>query len=185
MAGINQPQPDTPGINLHDRLHEVLPESALRLLFEQSPDAILLIDGEVFVDCNQAAVEMLGYSGKGELLSTRPSDLSPPLQPDGRSSFEKSNEMIATALERGSHRFEWVCTRADGSVLPVEVLLTAITVEGRQILYSVWRDISRRKGAELDRSKAEEALLSQTRNPHLDHETRRMPFVQDRVASSK
>ena len=105
---------------------------------------------------------MLGYTGKGELLSTRPSELSPPLQPDGRSSFDKADEMIATALERGSHRFEWVCARADGSVLPVEVLLTAITIDGRQILYSVWRDISRRKGAELDRSKAEEALHSQT-----------------------
>ncbi|MCM3905879.1 MAG: PAS domain S-box protein [Pyrinomonadaceae bacterium] len=162
MAAINQPQRDTQGINLQDRLHEVLPESALRLLFERSPDPILLIDGEVFADCNQAAVEMLGYTGKGELLSTRPSELSPPLQPDGRSSFEKADEMIATAIERGSHRFEWVCARADGSVLPVEVLLTAITIDGRQILYSVWRDISRRKGAELDRSKAEQALLSQT-----------------------
>lgn len=130
MAGINQPQRDAQGIKLHDRLHEVLPESALRLLFERSPDAILLIDGPELVDCNPAAVEMLGYDGREKLLSTRPSELSPPLQPDGRSSFEKADEMIATALARGSHRFEWVCTRADGTVLPVEILLTAITLEG-------------------------------------------------------
>jgi PAS domain-containing protein len=75
MAAINQPQPTT-GLDLHDRLHAILPESALRLLFERSPDPILLIDGEVFVDCNQAAVEMLRYASKIDLLSARPSDLS-------------------------------------------------------------------------------------------------------------
>ena len=34
--------------------------------------------------------------------------------------------MIAIALERGSHRFEWLAKRRDGSEFPVEVLLTAI-----------------------------------------------------------
>ncbi len=162
MTGINQSQRDAEGIKLHGRGHELLPESALRLLFERSPDASLLIDGGEFADCNQAAVEMFGYASKSDLLATIPSRLSPPKQPDGRSSLEKADEMIARAFETGSHRCEWVCTRSDGSVLPVEIFLTAITVAGRQILYSVWRDISRRQGAELDRSKAEEALLSQT-----------------------
>ncbi len=37
---------------------------------------------------------------------------------------------------------------ADGSVLPVEVLLTAIPLDDRQILYTVWRDITKRKRAE-------------------------------------
>jgi PAS domain S-box-containing protein len=134
--------------DLHKPAHEMLPESTLKLLFERSADAILLIDGDVFVDCNQAAVQMLQYSSKEELLSTHPSVFSPPFQPDGRSSFEKANEMIATALGRGNHRFEWMLKLADGSVLPVEVLLTAIPLDGRQILYTVWRNITKRKRAE-------------------------------------
>ena len=97
---------------------------AYRELFERSADAILIIEGDAFIDCNQATVNMLRYQNKAELLQTHPLDLSPPTQPDGRESFEKANEMIAIAFERGSHRFEWAPKRADGEVFPVEVLLT-------------------------------------------------------------
>ncbi len=79
--------------NIHKPAHEMLPENTLNLLFERSADAILLIDGGIFVDCNQAAVQMLQYSSKEELLSTHPSALSPPFQTAGRSLFE-ANEMI-------------------------------------------------------------------------------------------
>jgi len=100
-------------------------------MFERSTDAILILDGETFVDCNEATVKMLRYRNKSELLQTHPSDLSPPVQPDGRSSFEKASEMIATAIEKGSHRFEWMHRRADGEDFPVEVLLT-FDPRGRQ-----------------------------------------------------
>ena len=107
-----------------------------RELFERSADAILIIDGGAFVDCNQATVEMLRYHDKARILRTHPSELSPPLQPDGQDSFTKANEMIATALAEGSHRFEWDHLRADGEIFPVEVLLTAVPREGRQVLHN-------------------------------------------------
>ncbi|QDU68148.1 hybrid sensor histidine kinase/response regulator [Engelhardtia mirabilis] len=119
-----------------------------RELFERSADAILIIEGETFVDCNQATVRMLRYGSKGEVLETHPSELSPPTQPDGRDSFEKANEMMAIAFERGSHRFEWDHKRADGEVFPVEVLLTAVSEPGRRSLHVVWRDITTRKHLE-------------------------------------
>jgi PAS domain S-box-containing protein len=134
--------------NLHKTAYEMLPESTLKLLFERSADAILLIDGDVFVDCNQAAIHLLQYSSKKDLLLTHLSVLSPPFQPDGRSSFEKANEMITAALGRGNHRFEWMLKLADGSMLPVEALLTAIPFGNRQILYTVLRDITKRRRAE-------------------------------------
>jgi len=121
---------------------------AYRELFERSADAILIIEGETFVDCNEAAVRMLRYSNKAELLRTHPSELSPPHQPDGRSSYEKANEMIALAFEKGSHRFEWDHRRADGEVFPVEVLLTAVQEPERRVLHVVWRDITERKRLE-------------------------------------
>ena len=119
-----------------------------RALFEQSADAILIIDGDRFVDCNQATVDMLRYRDKQELLETHPSELSPPTQPDGRDSFEKANEMIAIAFERGSHRFEWDHKRADGEVFPVEVLLTPVPDADGTKLHVVWRDITDRKQLE-------------------------------------
>ena len=119
-----------------------------RTLFEQSADAILIIAGDTFVDCNQATVDMLRYETKRELLETHPSELSPPTQPDGRSSYEKANEMIAIAFEQGSHRFEWDHKRADGEVFPVEVLLTPIPDADGTKLHVVWRDITERKQLE-------------------------------------
>lgn len=141
---------------------QLLPENAFRLHFERSPDAILLITGVAIVDCNQAAVGMFGYASKDELLATTPLDLSPELQPDGQPSAQKMREVIDIAVEKGSYRFEWVSKRSDQSEFPVEVLLTAIPSADGHLLHTVCRDISRRKGAELERSKAEEALLNQT-----------------------
>ena len=120
------------------------PVDAYRELFERSADAILIIEGEMFIDCNQAAVEMLRCADREEVLRTHPSELSPPRQPDGRESFEKANAMIAVAFERGSHRFEWMHRRADGEVFPVEVLLTAVQEAERRVLHVVWRDITER-----------------------------------------
>ena len=119
-----------------------------RELFERSADAILIIEGDRFIDCNDATVRMLRYASRDQLLQTHPSELSPPLQPDGRSSFEKANQMIAIAFERGSHRFEWDHRRADGDVFPVEVLLTAVRETGRRVLHVVWRDITERRSLE-------------------------------------
>ena len=124
------------------------PPDPYRELFERSADAILIIEGETFVDCNQATVEMLRYQSKQDVLETHPSELSPPTQPDGRKSFEKANDMIALAFEKGSHRFEWDHKRADGEVFPVEVLLTAVEERGKGVLHTVWRDITERKALE-------------------------------------
>ena len=131
------------------------PRDPYRELFERSPDAILIIDGETFVDCNQATVNMLRYASREDVLETHPSELSPELQPDGRSSYEKANEMIMLAFERGCHRFEWDHKRADGEVFPVEVLLTAVPRGDHKILHVVWRDITERKRLERELRQAQ------------------------------
>ena len=131
-----------------------------RQYFERTGDAFLIIEGDTFVDCNQATVDMLRYRTRDELLQSHPSELSPEYQPDGRRSFDKANEMMALAFERGSHRFEWDHRRADGEVFPVEVLLTAVAVDDRRVLHCVWRDLSerRRLEAELVQAHKMEAL---------------------------
>jgi len=117
-------------------------------LFENSSDAILILSGGRFVDCNRAAIEMLRSKDKASVLQTHPSKLSPEYQPDGRLSFEKADEMIAIAIERGTHRFEWDHKRMDGEVFPVEVLLTCIPRGDDIEIHTVWRDISERKALE-------------------------------------
>src|SRR5688500_3962550 len=103
-------------------------ESMFQLLFEHSADAILLLDTAktVFVDCNATALQMMRCKDKAQLLAVHPARLSAERQPDGRSSFEKTAEMIAIAVAKGSHRFEWMARRLDGEEFPVEVVLTPI-----------------------------------------------------------
>ncbi len=123
-------------------------ETKFRLLFEKSPDAMLLLDGDVFVDCNQAAVEMMRCSSKEQLLALDLYDIFPERQPDGRLSSEKARDLVATAFREGSLRFEWVHRAVDGTDFPVEVLLTAIPLRGKEVLHVAWRDITERKRAE-------------------------------------
>ena len=130
-------------------------ERLFRLLFERSGDANLLIDGDRFVDCNQATVEILGATDKSAVLGLHPSELSPPFQPDGRPSREKADEILALAHRQGSHHFEWTHRRADGTEFPVEVLLTAVPWKGKEILHTTWRDRTEARRAEDQRRNLE------------------------------
>ncbi len=119
-----------------------------RMLFDNSGDPILIIENGRFVECNQAAVDMLGYANKDVLLQSHPSEISPEYQPDGQSSREKANEIMANAADQPYQRFEWAHIKADGSTFPVEVSLTAIPNKDSMTLHTTWRDISESKQLE-------------------------------------
>ena len=127
-------------------------EEKFRTLFEKSADGILLYNGHVFIDFNQAAVEMMGCSSRAQLMRMAPSEISPEFQPDGTSSLDKQIQMTEIAYAEGGHRFEWTIRRIDGQDMSLEVQLTAIPLYGEEVFYTVWRDIT-------DRKQAEEALL--------------------------
>jgi PAS domain S-box-containing protein len=125
-------------------------ENRFRLLFERFNDPIMLLDLKTFtfIDCNQAAVDQMRCGSKERFCSRSPWEISPEKQPDGASSREKAESMIARIHEKGSARFEWMHQRADGSEFPVEVSLTAIQIGERPLLVAIWRDITERKQAE-------------------------------------
>lgn len=140
------------------KAEEALRESEKRFMdvLYASKDAILLIDGNKFVDCNEATARMLGYATRKEFLMTHPSELSPPEQPDGQRSFEKANEMMKRAFEDGFNRFEWIHRKAGGEDFPVEVSLTPISIRGRNILHCLWRDMTEEKKMRQMLQKSEE-----------------------------
>lgn len=125
-------------------------EARFRQMFEQIADAMLILDGAsgCLVDCNQAAVAMFCRAGKQAILSLHPAQLSPPLQPDGRPSLEKANELIAQAMREGSQRCEWMHCSAQGVEFPAEVLLTSIMSGQQKLIIATVRDISGRKHEE-------------------------------------
>ncbi len=143
-------------------------EQKFMSLFHASDDAMLLIDNEQFIDCNQAAAAMLGYQNENQLLLVYPSKLSPPRQPDGRNSAEKAPAMINLALEQGFNRFEWLHQKKNGETILIEVslALTPISIHGETLLHCIWRDLTRIKEAEAaliqSRETAKEAVRAKS-----------------------
>ena len=168
-------------------------EKQFRELFEKSGDAILIIKNEIFIECNQATLEMLEYATKEEFLHTHPSKLSPEVQPDGQDSFVKAQEMMNASLEKGTHRFEWIHTKSTGENFPVEVLLTAIVNEPEnKVIHCVWRDITERKKAELTLLESEDALknaqeIAQLGSFNLDLQTKKFSssYIFDSIVGFK
>ena len=146
------------------------PFDRYRALFENSRDPILIIEDEIFIDCNQAAVDFLGYPNRQSLLQCHPSDLSPEYQSDGKRSYHKANQIMADIISSHSLLFEWDHLKADGSIVTVEVSLTLIPSGPGNIpastpqeigthwptsapvsgytLHAMWRDMSERKRLE-------------------------------------
>jgi len=124
-------------------------EMKFRTLYDSTGDAVMLLDEHGFFDCNQAALAMFGCATVEEFCAKHPGVLSPPQQPDGADSMSLANQHIATAMEQGSDRFEWIYRRADnGKDFPAEVLFSALELDGRTILQATVRDITERKQTE-------------------------------------
>jgi len=121
---------------------------AFRTLFAESAEACLLLIDNVIVDCNKAALSLLG-STKDQIVGLSPVDLSPVQQPDGLVSAMKARQLIDHALEAGGSRFEWIHRRLNGSEFWVEVVLTPIPLGEEQALFVTWRDITERKQIEM------------------------------------
>jgi len=124
-------------------------ETKFHTLFDSTSDAVMLLDENGFFDCNKATLAIFGCVTREEFCSKHPADLSPPLQPCGTDSLTLVNRRIATAMEQGNLKFEWVCQRADtGKVFPADVLLSSMELDGRTVLQATIRDIAERKQAE-------------------------------------
>ena len=120
-------------------------EAKYRTLFDASSDGIMLLDEDGFIDCNRAAMQMFGCVARDAFLGKHPAALSPPKQAGGRDSQQLADEHINTAFVHGSDRFEWLHRRADGSLFPADIWLTAMKLDGKPVLQAIARDISQQK----------------------------------------
>lgn len=128
-------------------------------VFENSRMPIVVMDAItlIFLDCNPAAIEILGYSTKEETLGKTPMDNSPEFQYDGAPSEEKAKEFIRQALENTSIVFEWINKRPNGELWDAEVHLLSFSIEGRKMLQFSLIDITERK--QMDQERQQKALL--------------------------
>ena len=83
-------------------------------LFNNSRDAISLIENEKYIYCNQSALDLFEIKTIDTYLNKAPSSFSPHYQLDGKISSEKAKEMMTIALKKGCHRFEWLHINRNG-----------------------------------------------------------------------
>ncbi len=132
-------------------------EARYRSLFEQSRDAIFMLEAEGpnagrIVSANRAALDMHGYSDK-DIGQLRMKDLLPP--GDTAAFADRLREID----REGSRRYEVLHRRKNGTDFLVEVTETLIAMGGRRYCMSVSRDFSDLKRSEEQRRKLEEQLI--------------------------
>jgi PAS domain S-box-containing protein len=116
-----------------------------RTLFEASPDAIMCIDPHgnwPIFDCNTAACQMNGYI-RSELIGQSIDILN--LTPG---SLAERTEYLEQIRQNGVVRLETLHRRKDGTLIPIEVSTSMITLGGRDMVLGIDRDITERKRAE-------------------------------------
>ncbi len=143
----------------HQHILNKSKESELRYhtLFASSVDAIFIMRGDQFIECNPATLKMFGCR-EDQIIGRTPFDFSPPTQYDGRDSREKALEMIQIALKGEGNFFEWQHCKLDGSVFDTEVSLTPLRTDEGNLLLATVRDITARQKA-LRELRASEKLL--------------------------
>ncbi|MFH2059793.1 MAG: response regulator [Pseudomonadota bacterium] len=129
------------------RMHKRIKEESdnFNNVYNNEFNAISTIDGDHLIDCNHAFVTMLNASSKSQVLKTPLSQLSPAMQSDGQVSSEKANKMISIAFEKGFNNFEWTHKKITGEEFPVDVSLTRIFLNNKQVLHCLWKDLSKEK----------------------------------------
>jgi two-component system NtrC family sensor kinase len=121
-------------------------EEQTRSILESSPDAIVVsgLDGNI-TDCNQATLQMLGYSSKEEVVGRNSFEFI------ARKDYEKTMQMMKQVLEQGSVRnIEYLTVAKDGHEFPTETSVSVVrdTQGNPRHLVGIIKDITQRKQME-------------------------------------
>jgi len=122
-------------------------EKKHRLLFETANDAILIIENDVFIDCNSKAEEVFGCK-KDQIIGKTLFDFSTEFQPDGSATAALAKERTKATVAGENQFFEWHHKRFDGSLLDAEISLSAFTINNKTLIQSIVRDLTERKETE-------------------------------------
>ncbi len=128
-------------------------EEKFRIVFEQAPDSIVLIDAETgkIIEFNDRAHEVLGYT-REEFGNLVLSEID----------VNESKEDVKTHIEKikrdGFDMFEAKHMTKDGRLLDAYVTVRAFSMHGHSFIVSIWTDITARKQAEEEKVNLETRL---------------------------
>jgi len=133
-----------------------LSEKKYQEIFNSTSEAILLYDEKTWsiLEANQAIIEMSGYS-KEELQKMKVSDLIFHSPPYNREEFLY---LLSQTINSKLQAFEWRTKKKDGTPLWIELTIKPSTIDGKDVIVLVARNISHRKQAEKNLTRLENQL---------------------------
>lgn len=166
VAAVEDPGREQPDI-LANRVRKIVDRerarTSYREIFDKANDAIFVEDPKTgdILDVNRRMCEMHGYT-RDEALDLNVRDVS---ADNGGFTPEEALENLETAMEEGSHVFEWKNVTKNGKEFWVEVSLKRATIGGNERILAIVRDISEQKERERRLKESEEkfrALVEQS-----------------------
>lgn len=124
-------------------------EERYAILFSQGNDAILILDYDIIIDCNEKACQLF-ETNRNELVGKNINSFAPLNQPSGR--LSKENLFINTVMNGTSQVFEWQIKTANGHLVDAEVNLQYFDFRGKRYLQAIHKDITNQKRNELLRT---------------------------------
>ena len=121
-------------------------EQRYRTLFEGANDAILIVERNSIINCNERALQMFKRY-RQELIGASLTNLSPPLQSDGQLSAFKAERIFTPTKHNMPMYLEWDFRLPDGNILATEVSLNRFEMAGQPLTQAIFRDISERRQA--------------------------------------
>ena len=140
-------------------------------IFEESmvPLGVMDFETKAFIDCNQAAVSIYGFSSIAETLGKTVLDVTAPTQYDGTSSPEKLEYYTRKAISDGMADFDWCHQRPDGEMWDAEVHLMSFQSNGRQLLQFTLQDITERRRTKKEKEKLQAQLTQAQKMEAIGH----------------
>jgi PAS domain S-box-containing protein len=133
-------------------------EEKFRTIFENSTDAIFLMDVKKFIDCNKVTLNIYGCEKRSDIIGLSPVDFSPKMQPDGQSSQRKALRLIRAAVNKKPQRFYWQHTKKNGDLFDAEVSLKRVEVGDKVLILATVKDITERLAIKKKLEASEEKL---------------------------
>ncbi len=133
---------------------------AKNLLFDNSPDGLLIIHNNLILECNESAVRALGCKSRTEVIGKNVVHFSTPFQPDGLVSQQAWNYYADETLRNGDCMFEWTFTDPSDEDRWFEIMISTLDGDSGRYLANL-RDISERKQQENKLSLRSERIIIQ------------------------